>query len=214
MLKINPTSTPSLLFRWIAIPWLQTEIDHWVSFKNKTSPRASRHKLLPHGIPALIRANPSHFNAIDFKIHVPSELFDEMEVRFAPPDHPVFELVPPPFHEYVSSIYTAIGQPEVTIDTFWNVFRDLLERLREGPNEQLTEVITNYDITLNLIQCLFCWTCHLEAFRLEQPLNLGPNMNYIGGLDPVPSTSIRPAPEYADFTTDEDEDESEEDELD
>lgn len=200
----------SLLFRWIAIPWLQTEVDRWVSFKNKCSPRASRHKLLPHGIPALIRAHPSHFNAIDFKIHVPPALFDEMEAHFAPPDHPVFELVPLPFHEHVSNIYTTIGQPEVTIETFWNVFRELLERLREEPNEQFTEVITNYDIAPQLDPMPLL--PNLEAFRLGQPLNPGPNLHYIGGLDSAPSTSIRPVPEYADFTTDEDEDESE-DEL-
>ena len=59
----------SFLFRWIAIPWLQGEIDHWVKFKNRTAPRKQRHKILPHGIPAVIRSQPSHFNAYDFKVN-------------------------------------------------------------------------------------------------------------------------------------------------
>jgi hypothetical protein len=58
----------SLLFRWIAIPWLQAEINKWVNFKNKTAPRASRHKILPQGVPTLIRSCPHLFNAIDFKV--------------------------------------------------------------------------------------------------------------------------------------------------
>ena len=60
----------SLLFRWIAIPWLQTEIDEWVKFKNTTAPRAVKNKILLRGIPALIRSRPSHFNAVDFKVRL------------------------------------------------------------------------------------------------------------------------------------------------
>ena len=60
----------SLLFCWIAIPWLQTEIDDWVKFKNTTAPRAIKNKILPRGIPALIRSRPSHFNAVDFKVRL------------------------------------------------------------------------------------------------------------------------------------------------
>jgi hypothetical protein len=192
----------SLLFRWIAIPWLQTEIDRWVSLKNKSAPRASRHKLLPHGIPALIRTHPSHFNAIDFKIFVPPALFDEMEALYAPPDHPVFELVPPAFHEHVSNLYAAIGQPEVTIETFWDIFRNLLERLHEGSDEHLTEIITHNDATH--IHDDMPLMPDMEAFRLGRPLDLGPNTDYIGGLDNHAFTDSRePSPEFADFTEEE-----------
>ena len=58
----------SLLFRWIAILWLQTELDNWVKFKNTTAPRAVKNKILPRGVPALIRSRPSHFNAADFMV--------------------------------------------------------------------------------------------------------------------------------------------------
>jgi hypothetical protein len=58
----------SLLFRWIAIPWLQAEIDNWVKHKNTTAPRAMKHKILPHGVPTLICSRPSHFNVFDFKV--------------------------------------------------------------------------------------------------------------------------------------------------
>ncbi|KAF8510512.1 hypothetical protein BU17DRAFT_77669 [Hysterangium stoloniferum] len=137
----------NLLFRWVAIPWLQTEVDCWVSLKNKSAPHASRHKLLLHGIPALICANPSHFSAIDFKIPVLPELFDEMEAWYAPADHPVFELVLQVFHEHFSDLYSAISQLEVSIETFWDIFCNLLEHLHKWPNEWLTEIITHHNTT-------------------------------------------------------------------
>jgi hypothetical protein len=132
---------------------------------------------LPRGIPTLIRNHPAHFNAVDFKIPVPPELFNEMEACYAPPDHPVFKLVPQAFHEHVSNLYTVIGQPEVTIETFWDIFCDLLNCLCKRPNEQLTEIITNYNITpgpepMPILP-------NMEAFQLGQPLDLGANINYM-----------------------------------
>lgn len=58
----------SLLFRWIAIPWIQDELDKWVLLRNRTAPRANKHKVLPHGIPAIIRQKPEQFNVLDFKV--------------------------------------------------------------------------------------------------------------------------------------------------
>ncbi|KAF8218486.1 hypothetical protein L208DRAFT_1350965, partial [Tricholoma matsutake] len=117
----------NLLFRWIAIPWLQMEINDWVKFKNSTAPRTVRNKILPHGIPALICTHLSHFGAMDFKIPVPSELLDEVEALYAPQDHPVFELVPHTFHERADNLYAAIGQPAITVETFWDIYLDLLK---------------------------------------------------------------------------------------
>ena len=58
----------SLLFRWLAIPWLQSELDAWVVIRNRTAPRADRKKLLPHGIPELIRQKPEKYSVLDFKV--------------------------------------------------------------------------------------------------------------------------------------------------
>ena len=58
-----------LLFRWLAIPWLQRELDAWVYQRNMTARRANRHKILPHGIPELIRQQPHRYDSIDFKVH-------------------------------------------------------------------------------------------------------------------------------------------------
>lgn len=62
------TINSSLVFRWIAIPWLQDEIDKWVLTRNRTAPRADNKKILPHGPPELIRSKPEHYGAVDFKV--------------------------------------------------------------------------------------------------------------------------------------------------
>jgi len=199
---INDT-LENLLFRWIAIPWLQTELDNWVKFKNTTAPRAVKNKILPRGVPALIRSRPSHFNAADFKIPVPPTLLDEVEALYAPKDHPVFELVPQTFHELADNLYSAIGQPEITHETFWDIYRELLRQLRNGQDEELAGIISSHrelestqpDEEMDLLP-------NMEPFRLGQPLNIGNNVSYIGGLDGDPR------PEYAIFTSDEEEDDS------
>jgi hypothetical protein len=58
----------SLVFRWLAIPWLQSELDKWVTIRNRTLPRADTKKVLPHGIPELMREKPEQFGALNFKV--------------------------------------------------------------------------------------------------------------------------------------------------
>lgn len=72
-----------------------------------------------------------------------------MEALYAPPDHAVFELVPPTFHEHISQVYVVIGEPEVNADTFWDIYLRLLRELREGHDEQLTSILTSHQETLN-----------------------------------------------------------------
>ena len=57
-----------LVFRWLAIPWLQKEVDSYVRIHNTTRRRANRHKVLPNGIPDGMFHNPETVNALDFKV--------------------------------------------------------------------------------------------------------------------------------------------------
>ena len=57
-----------LVFRWLAIPWIQAELDTWVHQRNFTAPRHDKNKILPHGVPAIIRAYPKRYNALDYKV--------------------------------------------------------------------------------------------------------------------------------------------------
>ncbi|KAF8200101.1 hypothetical protein BJ912DRAFT_873378 [Pholiota molesta] len=118
----------NLVFRWIAIPWIQSELDKWVTLRNRTASRSNTKKITPHGIPELMRERPNHFDGvIDFKIGVPDDLLDELEEEYIPSDHPVFQLTPPAFHDRATTFYEAMGSPAVTISSFWNIYRNLLQ---------------------------------------------------------------------------------------
>ncbi|KAJ7699615.1 hypothetical protein B0H17DRAFT_926367, partial [Mycena rosella] len=86
-----------LVFRWLAIPWLQLELDSWVKRFNSSKRRADRGKILPNQIPDLIAAKPHMFGVHDYKVIIPPPLFDEMQAKWAPTTDQVFQLVPPNF---------------------------------------------------------------------------------------------------------------------
>ena len=95
----------------------------------------------------------------------------------------------------------AIGQPEITHKTFWDIYLELLKQLRNRQDEELADVISSYrelesvqpDDDMALLP-------NMEPFRLGQPLNVGNDVTYISGLDGDPR------PEYAMFTSDEESD--------
>ncbi|OAX31874.1 hypothetical protein K503DRAFT_809694 [Rhizopogon vinicolor AM-OR11-026] len=60
------------------------------------------------------------------KLLVPRELFDEVEAIYAPSEHPVFDLVPPTFEQHAQHVYASLGKPQVSSDSFWNVYQLLL----------------------------------------------------------------------------------------
>jgi hypothetical protein len=106
-----------------------------------------------------------------------------MEQLYAPPNHAVFTLVPPTFHERVTELYLSIGEPEVTVGTFWDIYRNLLGRLREPMDDQLTEVLYTFQANLNNNAEDMALLPNMEPFRLGQPLDLGGKSNYMGGLE-------------------------------
>jgi hypothetical protein len=57
-----------LVFRWLAIPWLQREADSYVYDHNTTRRRANRRKVLPNGIPDVMFEYPETVDALDFKV--------------------------------------------------------------------------------------------------------------------------------------------------
>ena len=127
-----------------------------------------------------------------------------MEQLYAPPNHMVFTLVPPTFHERATELYLSIGEPEVTVGTFWDVYRDLLGRLREPIDNQLTEELNTFQVNLNNDTEDMALLPNVEPFRLGQPLNLGGKSTYMGGLeessDALPLNFNRPGAEFALFT--------------
>ncbi|KDR65144.1 hypothetical protein GALMADRAFT_1330174 [Galerina marginata CBS 339.88] len=130
-----------LVFRWLAVPWIQAELDAWMRRFNGSPRRADKHKVLPKGIPDLIASKPHLYHSTDYKIDVSPELFDTMEERWAPRNLPVFQLVPPPFEEQANALYTGLGRPAVSSSTFWDVYKQLLSAFRALPMTPLLDKV-------------------------------------------------------------------------
>jgi hypothetical protein len=59
-------------------------------------------------------------------VKVDHSSLDAMRQIYAPPDHPVFLLVPQEFSQQASLFMAELGSPPVTGDNVWNVYADLL----------------------------------------------------------------------------------------
>ncbi|KAI1781732.1 hypothetical protein LXA43DRAFT_1036355 [Ganoderma leucocontextum] len=118
----------SLVFRYLAIPWLQAELDGWREQFNMTPRRTQRNKSLPQGIPYIISRHPEKYNVHDFKIEVPMHVIDNVEAEWAPPDHPIFQLVPLLFRERIDGHLQDLGNPAISADSFWIVYLSVLGR--------------------------------------------------------------------------------------
>lgn len=58
-----------LVFLWLAVPWLQSELDQLRHRYNHSARRSDKHKILPQGKPPqLIRTHPEQFGCRDYKV--------------------------------------------------------------------------------------------------------------------------------------------------
>ncbi|KZT50095.1 hypothetical protein CALCODRAFT_445008 [Calocera cornea HHB12733] len=127
------------IFRWLAIPFLKANLDEYMQMYNRSLPRADKTKVLPRGRPEHILYHPERFgNARNFKILVSEEDFRYVETLYAPPDHPVFELVPPYFDMEIKANFEVLGRPEVNMDSFWATYLRLLDAfMRSGTRDEI-----------------------------------------------------------------------------
>lgn len=58
----------SLVFRWLAIPWLQSELDKWIIMCNRSASWSNTKKVLPHGIPELMWQKPEQYDIVNFEV--------------------------------------------------------------------------------------------------------------------------------------------------
>lgn len=69
-----------------------------------------------------------------------------MEQEWAPPNDPVFRLVPATFEQQAAMLYRTLGQPVVSSATFWTVYQELLSAFHTLPaNPQLAEALLSAD---------------------------------------------------------------------
>jgi hypothetical protein len=57
-----------LVFRWLAIPWLQKEADSYVYSTNTSHRRANLRNVLPNGVPDVMFEHPESVGALNFKV--------------------------------------------------------------------------------------------------------------------------------------------------
>ncbi|KAJ7573278.1 hypothetical protein C8J56DRAFT_1132099, partial [Mycena floridula] len=121
------------------IPWLQAELDAHRDRVNFTAKRADQNRVLPHGVPAHIYEEPMSdivctcilpIDSDSIKITVDPAHVRTVKERLAPADHPVFELVPPSFHNYCFKFYQDLGSPTITRDNVWDVYLFILDGFR------------------------------------------------------------------------------------
>ncbi|KAJ6593020.1 hypothetical protein B0H19DRAFT_1055676 [Mycena capillaripes] len=103
----------NLVFRWIAIPFVQIQLDLWVRHRNEMKPRKDKHK-----------------------IPVSPKMLDSLEAQFAPPDHEVFQLTPPEFDHWANIYYNEMGKPVVTHKTFWVYLPLAFGPFKQGPDAE------------------------------------------------------------------------------
>jgi hypothetical protein len=148
------------------------------------------------------------------QVPVPAMLIDEVEQLYAPPDHPVFQLVPQIFEQRIIHHYNSINRPVVNIDSFWDIYRQLLAAFHtQGQDNELATILTRHEETRRAID--------EEAMPLlpgQRNLRFGVNViglhgetyRYSGGAvnPPLPDgwtlDGGEEQPDFADFTESDD----------
>ncbi|KAJ7277156.1 hypothetical protein C8J57DRAFT_1060751, partial [Mycena rebaudengoi] len=124
----------ALVFRWVFIPWLQQELDAYRERVNNTAKRADRNKILPHGVPNHLYEAPEDYGVLDFKIVVDPASVVEVRHLYAPPEHAVFQLVPPDFAQLATEFYLQLGQPVISRTNVWDIYMALLTQFQHLDN--------------------------------------------------------------------------------
>lgn len=60
----------SLVFRFLVIPWIQRELDHYRDEVNTFSKRRNNYKLTPHGPPVDLHFRAEDYDVRDFKVRL------------------------------------------------------------------------------------------------------------------------------------------------
>jgi hypothetical protein len=81
-----------------------------------------------------------------------------VEQLYAPPDDPVFELVPATFAYYTQMMYDNMGSPAVTGENVWDIYRGLVQRL-----EELQDAMDFADY----LDCIDQWEVNEDLTRME-----------------------------------------------
>jgi hypothetical protein len=123
------------------------------------------------------------------QILISTDMFDEMQQEWAPLDDPVFQLTPTSFHNQANDHYKSLGRPAISRGTFWDVYKLLLARFRQG-HVDVTSIEEQFS---------------LANFGANQDMDLLPGLQEmrIGGEVVGDGVAIQEENFEADFTEDE-----------
>ncbi|KZS94018.1 hypothetical protein SISNIDRAFT_384265, partial [Sistotremastrum niveocremeum HHB9708] len=113
-------------FFYIFIPWLQFELDRYRMTVNDTKKQGKPDKVLPSDAPNMIVEFPEEYG-----VPVPAHLMQDARNKFAPEGHEVNQLVPTEFGRWADECYRRINKPEVTMDSCWDVYSQLLAAIKQ-----------------------------------------------------------------------------------
>ncbi|KZT52369.1 hypothetical protein CALCODRAFT_487170 [Calocera cornea HHB12733] len=131
----------SMLFRWLAVPMIQVDLDRFARIHNSSRPRQDRHKAMPAELPLELLDRPEEYGPYrNYKITVSKELLKAAEEVYAPADHEVFQLVPELFDRHAAELYLLLGKPQVNRFSFWGVYLAMLEGLQTISGAELSQI--------------------------------------------------------------------------
>jgi hypothetical protein len=105
------------------------------------------------------------------KVKVEQEAIDYVEQLYAPPDDPVFELVPATFAHYIQMMYGNMGSPVVTGENIWDIYRGLVQQLEELHDR------------MDYADCIDQWEVNVEGADAEPPYPLIDGQDLRGGYE-------------------------------
>ena len=132
-------------------------------------------------------------------------MLDEMAAHWAPPDHPVFQLVPEDVQVLLGAQYEEMGSPQVSHTSFWDIYRELLARVQQAqamaPQDQvlnLTGILQSQSRILQVPEDQFNL---LQAVDFREGDQLRNDAMHTGG-----PSSVEDGLEISDFTSSDEED--------
>jgi hypothetical protein len=92
------------------------------------------------------------------QVKVEQEALDHVRQLYAPPDDPVFELVPPIFAAHADTLYEDMGRPEVTSRNVWEIYQGILQDLEvvqhasEQDAQEYAECLEQWEVQASLLE--------------------------------------------------------------
>ncbi|KAG9090703.1 hypothetical protein FRC06_000916 [Ceratobasidium sp. 370] len=127
----NPhTNLEMLTFRFVFMPLVQQELSHFANRYNTSAKRSNTKTSLPAGHPKYIYLYPDQYDGEDLKVQVPPNALEEVRQLYAPPDHPVFQWLPPQFEYHARNFYRQVGGEMIVHDNAWQYYHSILDLFR------------------------------------------------------------------------------------